>query len=159
MTVITEWTLGTFYCRLFHMWTSHVSHYSRPTRNSSDRLRSQSPPHKTNTKPRDKQWPWNGTILWLSTPSEQTGQWGALQLPLPVAKKLLPVEVISQREVPVCRQQKHCFRGLACMHRKEHYVQSKATVLHRNIWKQKAKMFADLSAESPNSPVIWHSMT
>lgn len=57
--LMTEWTLETFYCRLFHVSTSHVSHYSRPTKNSSDCLRSQSPPHKTNTKPRDKQWPRN----------------------------------------------------------------------------------------------------
>lgn len=51
------------YYTLFHMSTSHMPYYSRPTKNSH--LTSQSPPHKTNTKPRDKQRPQNSHFSFL----------------------------------------------------------------------------------------------
>lgn len=57
-----SWAIS-FY-KLFHMSTSHVSCYSCTTKNSSDHLMSQSP-HRTNTKPRDKQWPQNSHYSFL----------------------------------------------------------------------------------------------
>lgn len=97
---MTEWSLEPFYCRLFHMLTSHVSHYSRPTKNSSDRLRSQSPPHKTNTKPRDKQWPWNSHYGFLRNNTLTLGtQW---------ADRPMGSEG-STATTSCCKKKKNCF--------------------------------------------------
>lgn len=113
-----SWAIS-FY-KLFHMSTSHVSCYSCTTKNSSDHLMSQSP-HRTNTKPRDKQWPQNShysflrnNMLTLNTQcaDRPMREWSlcSYHFLLQKKKKLLPVEAISQRELPVCGPQKHYFR-------------------------------------------------
>jgi len=141
---MTEWAIS-FY-KLFHMSTSHVSRYSRTTKNSSDHLISQ----RTNTKPRDKQWPQNSHYSFLRNnmltlkPCVQIGQWGSEVSTATTScckKKLLPVEVISQWELPVCGLQKHYFREDSY----KHYLWTKPSLFSAMPEKQRAGVFAETS--------------
>lgn len=135
---------GVSFYKLFHMSTSHVSYYSYCCTTKIAQTISLAKVHTRLTQSREinnghkiamtASW---GTVCWLSTPRVQIDQWGATPLQLP-----LPVEVISQRELPVCGQQKYYFRGLVY----------KSITCERNPHccsampvKQKAEVFAETS--------------
>jgi len=163
---MTEWAI-------FHMSTSQVSCYSCTTKNSSDHLISQ----RTNTKPRDKQWPQNSHYSFLRNnmltlkPCVQIGQWGSevstattscckknyFLLRWSANGNFLSVgcrSITSERtHISItCERNPHCSRQ--CLKNREQGCLQRRPEKE----KEKKKPFAG-SVANKKTPVIWYSMT